>query len=341
MKYLEPEFIDYLNAAGLVEIEGYTFERARILRGLDEEVYRTLFQDWLEQRRKDQLQKADDILSRFPENRARFLTLQALIARETVIPFVGAGLSIPSGYPGWTQFLWTLLPETKIPKEELDTLVSTGQYEVAADRIHQNMPNGAFFEAIENHYSLSKNLCGPVQQLPNLFTQYVVTTNFDDVLERCYSEVEIPFEEILLGPDASETPRLIGQGKRVLIKLHGKSSTSRNRVLTKTEYDAHYAAGTTLESVIETIASKTMLFLGCSLTVDRTIQTLANIVHRKGAETMPRHYAFLPMEKDGDRVSRRDELTPANIYPIWYPADDDPSECIESLLTKLEEGMSQ
>ena len=143
----------------------------------------------------------------------------------------------------------------------------------------------------------------------------------------------------MLGADARELTKLLGENRRVLVKLHGRANSSRHRIFTKTEYDRYYEDDHAFESVIEAISNKTLLFLGCSLAVDRTLQCLARIVERRGHENVPRHYAFLKISKDEDeeeRLQRRDELAKANIYPIWYKDDHD--ESIEALLEKLADG---
>jgi hypothetical protein len=108
--------------------------------------------------------------------------------------------------------------------------------------------------------------------------------------------------------------------------------------MTKSEYDQHYDNENGLETVIEAISNRTLLFLGCSLTVDRTLQCLARIVARKGHENVPRHYAFLKLSEGEDRLARRDQLATANVYPIWYTDDHD--ESIEALFEKLAEGVN-
>ena len=49
------------------------------------------------------------------------------------------------------------------------------------------------------------------------------------------------------------------------------------------------------------------------------------------------HYAFLRLEEDDQRIKRQNELAKANIFPIWYPKDEDHDECIMALLMKLKE----
>lgn len=338
MEYLISQFHESLNEEGGVYIAGYSFTRDNILKELEKSGYQEAFNDWLQQRQAESLARAEDILALF-DNQRRFQKLKEIYARGAIIPFVGAGLSMPSDYPGWTKFLYQVLDETKVSKADFDEVIAKGQYEEAAQMLSDALPAGCFLECVENAFGANQEICGVVQRLPLIFKQAVVTTNFDSVLNLCYENANFNFEEELLGPIAEELPRALGENKRVLVKLHGKANSSRNRILTKDEYDKHYHDEQALESVIEAISNRTLLFLGCSLTVDRTVQCLSRIVARKGHEHVPRHYAFLKLNEGEDRLARRDQLAAANIYPIWYTDDHD--ESIEALLEKLTEGVNQ
>lgn len=335
MDYLKELFHESLNEEGTVEVAGYPFYRDVILRELESEGYREAFNEWLELRREDNLVKAEAILAQF-DNRQRFKKIQELYTRGAIIPFVGAGMSMPSGYPSWTTFLYDALNDTNIPKEAFDALISNGEYEEAAQLLFDNLPHGIFLERVENTFDELPKPSGPIQRLPALFQSAVITTNFDRILAKCYTDAGIPFEEELIGADAKELPKQLGENRRTLVKLHGKANSSRHRVLTKSEYDNHYANGATLKQVIEVISNRTLLFLGCSLTIDRTIKCLAEIMQEKGGEDLPRHYAFLKLNEGDDRVARINQLAAANIRPIWYTEDHD--ESIEALLEKLAEG---
>lgn len=336
MDYLTPQFHDYLNEEGEVDVAGYTFSRDNILKELEQEGYKEAFADWLQQRQLENLSRADEILS-LHDNRARFNRLKEIYARGAIIPFVGAGMSIPSDYPGWTRFLYQVLDETTANREEFNAAISDGLYEEAAQMLAESLPAGCFLEHVENAFGGNQPMFGVVQRLPLIFKSAAITTNFDNVISRCYEQANSTFEREMLGPTARELPRALGENKRVLVKLHGEACSSINRVLTKSEYDHHYQNDQALETVIESISNRTLLFLGCSLTVDRTLRCLKSIVEKKGHENVPRHYAFLKLNDGEDRLARRDQLAAANIYPIWYTDDHD--ESIEALLEKLVEGV--
>ncbi|EGQ9279504.1 SIR2 family protein [Vibrio vulnificus] len=337
MDYLIPQFHDYLNEEGEIDVAGYVFSRDNILKELEKEGYQEALNEWLQQRQIDNIARADEILALF-DNLGRFRKLKEIYSRGAIIPFVGAGMSMPSDYPGWTKFLYQVLDETTVSKAVFDEAITQGQYEEAAQMLSDALPAGCFLEHVENAFGADQEIFGVVQRLPQIFKQAVVTTNFDNVLNRCYENANFNFDEELLGPNAEELPRALGANRRVLVKLHGKANSSRSRILIKDEYDKHYQDEQALESVIEAISNRTLLFLGCSLTVDRTVQCLASIVARKGHEHVPRHYAFLKLNEGEDRLARRDQLAAANIYPIWYTDDHD--ESIEALLEKLTEGVN-
>ncbi|KJD38613.1 hypothetical protein QD46_18305 [Paenibacillus polymyxa] len=337
MDYLKSQFHDFLNEEGEVEIAGHTFYRDVILRDLEVDGYQEAFNEWLQQKQEENLSFADEILSCY-DNSGRFRKLQEIHRRGAIIPFVGAGLSMPSGYSGWTTFLYRVLSETRISKTDFDALITSGSYEEAAQMLFDNLPSGSFLEQIENEFGTEREITGSVQRLPYLFKNAVITTNFDSIVTKCYSNAALGFEKELLGADAQYLSRELGENKRVLVKLHGEADSSRNRIFTKSEYQHHYSDQSVLENVIEVISNRTLLFIGCSLSVDRTIQALTNIVQRRGSENVPRHYAFLQLQDEDERLKRRDVLATANIYPIWYK--DDHNKCIEALLEKLAEGVN-
>jgi hypothetical protein len=108
-------------------------------------------------------------------------------------------------------------------------------------------------------------------------------------------------------------------------------------VLTGKEYLASYGDGGNYREIFkQLIANTSLLFLGCSLTVDRTIGVLREIRQAAVVET-PRHFAFLPLSEGLDREARRNELGQADIHPIWYPPRDH-DQAIEDLLISLMEG---
>ncbi|WP_136255995.1 SIR2 family protein [Onishia niordana] len=322
--------------AGEIIIAGIVFFPSYILKNYDPTAYEDAFAGWCGQKSEENISKADEILDLF-SNRDRFKRLKEIYDRGAVTPFVGAGMSMPSGYPGWTDFLKEVYKDTELEKDLFDSLIEGGEFEEVAELLNDDLSPAGFSERVESSFGVLRDVEGCVRKLPYVFNSAVITTNFDNVLDRVYKKSPSgPFDEKLLASEGQELPKLLGEGEKVLVKLHGKANKLKSRVLTKSEYDDCYRDEGELEKVIEALSTRTLLFLGCSLTVDRTLDCLKNIVERKGQENSPRHYAFLPLENPENRVKRSKELAACNIHVIWYIDDHD--ECLDALLEKLADG---
>src|SRR5262249_1463626 len=147
-----------------------------------------------------QLEAAEEILALY-DNRGRFERLMHAYQTGIVIPFVGAGLSMPSGYPGWTAFLHKLRDESYVQNDELDNLISLGEYEEEAQRLFDEYDK-LFNEGLVNHFAGDRDICGPVQYLPYIFDGSVFTTNFDSVLKRLYDQAAMSFDHEMFGDDS-------------------------------------------------------------------------------------------------------------------------------------------
>lgn len=334
MDFLKPIYNEGLNSEGAVGIEGSVFERSRIFYELEPETYELAFAEWLEERKDRLLQKADEILAQY-DNANRFEQLKRSFKSGGLRPFIGAGMLVASGYPGWTSFLYQLCDESHVRRADLDALLNTGNYEQVAQMLYDDLGSALFNENLESAFYVRNEINGPIQYLPILFPNCsILTTNFDDIIEKLY-QGNGGFDGVRSGASLSEVLRNMAGGARLLIKLHGDCRIIADRVLLKSEYDQHYSDTGVIKTFFNRILfGSSFLFLGCSLSADRTIKTMAEIVTEHSADTLPRHYAFLSLNDGDDRVARKKVLASANIFPIWY-FEDDHDECLESLFLAL------
>lgn len=349
MKFLHEVFKEELSDDSNLRVEnGYIYIRSRFWSPVDiielarkpngdNDVFTELFDEWLQERIERKIEEADEIISKYNQF-DRFLKLVEAHKDGSVMPFVGAGLSMPSGYPGWSSFLQAQCTHTKIDRKVFGDLLNQGKFEEAAQLIADELGVG-FTEVVDSSFGCSRPLSGPVELLAYVFSGCVATTNFDNVLCRSYKNAEKAFSEIISGCNSEEIRRHLVKGSNFLLMLHGKATSGKERVLTQKEYDVHYDKGdNTLKKTIKALCnSKNLLFLGCSLTVDRTLTCIREYVNEEGHDHLPRHYAFLAeMDSDDKRIQRQKELSECHIYPIWYPKDTH-NESIEALLIKLHE----
>jgi hypothetical protein len=332
MHFLKSLFDEELDADGEVVVAGTPFQRSRILAGLEPNDYKEAFSDWWEQRQDRLLQRADELLNLF-DNRERFDRLKAAFKTGSVIPFVGAGLSMPSGYPGWTSFLRRLRTESSIIEADFEYLLAQGEYEDAAQRLFDDS-HKLFNEGLVNHFAGNRDIWGPVQYLPFVFDGTIFTTNFDNVLKRLFDREGKSFDMEMFGDDSDEFVELLGRGKRVLLRLHGHCDLLKHRVITKAEYDKVYDSERLEHLIRDVVFRKSLLFIGCSLVHDRLQKAMAAFVASGTVKDLVSHFAIAELKDSDDRTARRKVLAEANIFPIWYPQDQH-DESIKALLLKL------
>lgn len=260
-----------------------------------------------------------------------------------IIPFVGAGLSIPFGFPAWSSFLTTQAKKAGISNKIRQHLKS-GEYEEAAEDLQTARGYRAFHDAISNTFGVHKvagmELKGAVYALPTLARGPVITTNFDHVLEEAFKQAGKPFAQEVWGIKADLAISALQQNLRFLLKIHGDAEDSTDRILTKSDYQKQY--GTVEDSNIDfslplprllnqILLGRPLLFLGCSLNKDRTIDVLERVAHDFRSIA---HYAVIERPKSAEQFYERSRfLSDHNIRPIWYPHGR--HDLIESLLNEL------
>ncbi len=337
MEYFRQRFVEELNDEGLVSVRTFEWPPADVLQTVAPHDYEAHFLDWVGNQKQNAVDRAREFLDRF-RCLDRFNRLHSQLSRQSVIPFIGAGLSRPTGFPLWGEFLEGLTADYPAAVDQVQADLAAYRYEEAAQRLLDRMGPNVFAEAVQNAYgSRIKTVKGPVQLLPYVFKRGCLTTNFDYVLNRVYDASDCRLKGEFAGAWLSEAPRRLADEPHCLLRLHGEADSAQGRVLTGGEYTSCYGdSGNYREIFRQLIANTSLLFLGCSLSVDRTVRALGEI--KKAAVVQaPRHFAFLPLTEGTDREARRNELAQADIHPIWYPPEDH-DQAIEDLLISLMEG---
>lgn len=251
-----------------------------------------------------------------PQNRRAVVLLDNALRGPGITPFIGAGLSIPAGYPGWTDFLLDLGRRAHV---RVSTHLRRQQYEQAAELLLDRMGHTRLDREIRATYGRRRAPRGAVLYLPALARGAVVTTNFDRVLEEVFRAAGNPFQYAIWGGHPISTGGVVQQREHVLIKIHGDAKHSAGRVLTHREYEHHYAnADTPISRALASILRiRPLLLLGCRVEKDRYLDLLRRTPLRRGWT----HFAVLPVDGDAEwRKERRAYLRRFRITPIWYAA---------------------
>lgn len=272
------------------------------------------------------------ILKPLGDNEEYLRRLEEQIKGNGVIPFVGAGLSIPFGMPAWNTFLLKMA-EKRGMKEQIQQRLDVQEYEEAAEDLLAEYGARAFHDQIEaafgNHKWAGQSFADKaVSVLPFLAVGPVITTNYDQILEEAFRQSSRPFERVVIGTRPDLIAKALQSGNQFLLKVHGDVDDRTDRILTLAEYQHHY--GTTAASPVDLskplpahlqamMTNRPLLFVGCSLNQDRMTDILTHI-----AKTLPgvAHYAIVVKPNDLQKFrARARQLSDFGIRPIWYPED--------------------
>ncbi|WP_252243204.1 MULTISPECIES: SIR2 family protein [unclassified Clostridium] len=282
----------------------------------------------------------DEILSYVNTNKDNFNDLVENI--DSVIPFVGAGMSAFL-YPVWGEFLKNIVTSTDLIKEDdkkdLLNLISANSNEEVADRIEEEIGHNSFIKQVQQTYAekkISDDLLNvAVNKLPQIFNQGIITTNFDRVLEKVYKDNQ--FLHIVYPGQNSLQIEGIQRDLHFLFKIHGDVLNRDSIILTQKQYEDNYGEKKIdytkpLPKLLRTFfRNRVMLFLGCSLENDRTMNVLDKLTSDMEGLT---HFTFLQKPSDFDKYKEMSMLLDKHsIYPIWYP--DGKYECINILLDEI------
>ena len=255
--------------------------------------------------------------------------IEAIRTGVGVIPFVGAGLSVPYGLPSWRRFLTDLAKQANVAAE-VEAILKDGDYEAAAETVRNAMSALAFDDALEDSFG-SQRISWPatptvVTTLATMAPGPVITTNFDHVLENVFDAAGIPFNRTVWGVTEDTVLRALSTNDHVLIKVHGDIRDGQHRVLTREEYERAYGGIAIGDSIPASpvaaylrrlILARPLLFLGCSLDADRTGQELIKAAHVLGSTP---HYTIQPKPTDqAVAAARLRKLGEMSIRVIWVP----------------------
>jgi len=175
------------------------------------------------------------------------------LQRGNVVLFVGAGLSIGAGMPGWAELISPLAARIGY---EGDNLLKAAQYYENRKGRHalishlQKQFNILEIEPTENH-----NL---IVQLP---VKIVFTTNFDNLLERAYRKAG---KTIQLVVGQSSLPYW-DESKVNLVKLHGTFDRPASIIITEHDFNTIYGSNSLImQHLGALLATKMFLFIGYS-----------------------------------------------------------------------------
>jgi SIR2-like domain len=219
---------------------------------------------------------------------------------------VGAGASAGAKLPQWGQFLELMTKEAQASAGITDEkaadyrkLIAEGRYLMAASGLKTDL--GALFAGfIKRVFVEPKAKPTPLHDaMPTLDKlQFVITTNYDTLIERAYREHD-PDVTVYTFKDVGEVRRSLSSRQFFILKAHGDASRSGDGIiLTDQDYRQILFREPAYQHMLATMFSMySMIFVGASMT-DPEINLMLNyLADTFSPNSGPIHYAALTKEK--------------------------------------------
>lgn len=294
----------------------------------DKEAYEQLFRAYRIQRRHEVL-SGQHIQDRFGDdhwferNEQRFDQMVGCLLEDSVVPFIGAGVSVAGGFPTWKDHLRKQGKTAGINPSIIEGHLAKGEYEAVIETIERTRGSDVFAQEIRDAFSKTGSLEGITLLISELFSDTLITTNYDRLLEQAFDTGPGDEIQVISGTNAMENPN---PEKVAIIKLHGDIKAPHRCILGKRQYDEAYGeTDLDLSRPIPKLlryyyTTTSLLFIGCSLNNDRTIQVFKAVKAAIGDGDRPEHFSIEQApETEPDLVARNAELLSLGITPIWYP----------------------
>lgn len=293
-------------------------------------------------------------------NKDAFEALYQTLCAKKMIAFVGAGCSVPLGYPTWKNLLRELIERCKIRQpsrlnywnDRAQQLDEPGTNLLTLANECKETLGPEYLEILEQRFSAKKPEYSPEHEiLINLPFHRFLTTNYDPCLDNAWTKIHhcpatsFTYTDIGRFAKFAETS---DETQGWILHCHGRCHPPEEIILTEKDYQQHYKKGLEYTRTLEALfQANPVFFVGFSFSdadFGQIPRVLVALFEGRGQE----HYALLPTPGDieGEESRRYDLYTQYKIRTIFYPVgpNNDHSartHVLEVLLARWEKDAKQ
>ena len=258
--------------------------------------------------------------------------------------YVGAGLSIKAGLPTWKNLIIDLIEEvkklpydtTKQVEDYLKLIADPSKYLLIAQDIKDSLGKLYFDFLTKRFDNPAIVLTDDYNHLVSLPNNFIITTNYDNLIERAFINVHKNIPVTFTHRQNSEIAYKMWNREFFILKAHGDVRILKEDIImTERDYRDILFKNPGFQSALQVLFStNSILFLGTSFS-DPDFILLMRYLHSAYHGGGPTHYILIN-EKDTLDVEAKRYLLDFNLHTIFYNPEKNYVQITEFLDLLLE-----
>ncbi|HYG62436.1 MAG TPA: SIR2 family protein, partial [Thermoanaerobaculia bacterium] len=269
-----------------------------------------------------------------PPQKADQASLAKFLKKYRPVLWVGAGASVAANYPGTNDLIREMVDESEVT---IDPLLPF--FEVA-DRFVGSQGEGALGDLLQRVLGPPRDPASLHLAIARLakegYFQAIVTTNYDDLLERTLAAAGV---RCAIQP-LEQNSTVVADGHIRLLKLHGSRENWADVILSSHSYQSFSHRYPFLVSQLDVLLRQhPVLFIGCSLQDPRILDWLTGLTPDSARALKP--WRSLMIQKDWEKAAKAEALTRGNIRPYILDSHGQLGELLQAVAGEVKPDLAR
>lgn len=232
-------------------------------------------------------------------NKEHFKTIRKAIENNKLAVFVGSAVSFDSKLPSWGKLIGLMKSSLELPR--------TDDYLKIAEHYYLQYGRNTYYSKIKDFFPLESQPNPLHKLLLSLKPQHIITTNWDDLLEKAISNNGELYFTVADDHELASSP-----SSQLLVKMHGDLA-HRNIVFKESDYLSYSDKFPLIENFIKSLFSThVVVFIGYSIS-DHNLNQILSWIRNRTQDAPP---AFTILIESKITLSESNYLKEKGVYPL-------------------------
>ncbi|MDO8826147.1 SIR2 family protein [Methylophaga sp.] len=232
-------------------------------------------------------------------NKEHFRIIRKAIENNKLALFVGSAVSFDSNLPSWGELISLMKNALELPR--------TDDYLKIAEHYYLQYGRNTYYSKIKDFFPTGSQPNSLHKLLLSLKPQHIITTNWDDLLEKSISNNGDLYFTVASDHELASSP-----SSQLLVKMHGDLA-HRNIVFKESDYLAYTDKFPLIENFIKSLFSThIVIFIGYSIS-DYNLNQILSWIRNRTEDAPP---AFTILTESKITLSESNYLREKGVYPL-------------------------